>query len=152
MNEEQRAHRGEAWMRSLEGIHYRIAYLGESEFTRAHIANAVSRLPGDVQDFACERCRFVSVGEGAMGITLPGSIGVNAHEKRSRNMWIIVLDDRIPVEELDGVVAHEIAHAWLGHNRCEEVTVDDEVAAATLTREWGFTGRGADPEAARLAG
>lgn len=37
--------------------------------------------------------------------------------KSSRNRWIIVLSERIPKSEVVTAVAHEIAHARLGHDK-----------------------------------
>ena len=43
------------------------------------------------------------------------------------------------------IVAHEIAHAWLRHDRLSlDVTSECEGEAAALTLEWGFDGLGTD--------
>ena len=45
------------------------------------------------------------------------------------------------------MVAHEIAHAWLGHNPLDpDVPKDAEIVTANLVAEWGFTGLGADAD------
>jgi len=133
--------------RSLAAIFDEIAYHGESEQTQALLAKAVSRLPEDVAGFALERCCFVSIGGNFLGLTLPGRLGED-NEGQSANFWIIVLDDCQPRDEMQATIAHEIAHAWLRHDRYgeDDLTVDCEVQAAELARDWGFTGTGADVE------
>jgi hypothetical protein len=110
------------------------------------IIRTLLKLPQDVRDFALERCRFVSVGKGAAGITLPGRIGSHAYDKRTRNMWLIVLDDNEPAEQVEATIAHEIGHAWRHDDRLDMPPEDCEEQTAELARSWGFTGRGADPE------
>ena len=79
-----------------------------------------------------------------MGLTLPGRIGILG-SRRSRNRWIIVLDDaEHSSKDFDATIAHEIAHAWLGHDRIGEIPEDCEPQAAALAREWGFLGRASD--------
>lgn len=60
------------------------------------------------------------------------------------NRWIIVLTEELPTNDAHGIIAHEIAHAWLRHDRFADHPEDCETKAANLTREWGFTGKGAD--------
>ena len=66
-------------------------------------------------------------------------------------MWLILLDERSVDEdeesEILGTIAHEIAHAWLKHDRMSpDIPEDCETKAANLAKEWGFQGRGTDPE------
>ena len=98
----------------------------------------------DAKRFALDRCTFTSVGHDIVGMTLPGRIGVHSAERRSRNVWIIVVLDQELGEEFQTTIAHEIAHAWLGHDRCGELPDDCEEQAAKLAKSWGFTGHGAD--------
>jgi hypothetical protein len=100
--------------------------------------------------FALDRCAFTSVGQTILGMALPGRIGVHVAERRSKNVWIIVSLDQEPGEELQTTVAHEIAHAWLGHDRCGDMPTDCEEQAARLAKSWGFGGEGADAEKARF--
>ena len=130
----------------IRQIYEEVAYYGENPLMQGLIAATIARLPRDVSVFALDRCRFVSVGVGASGITLPGRIGVHGVEHRSRNCWIIVLDDRVAHDQIQSMIGHEIAHAWLGHDRLGETPEDCERQAALLTGKWGFVGDGADPE------
>jgi len=122
-----------------------LVYHGEDPGLRDRIVNVLSLLPDDVTDFALDRCAFLSVGKASAGMVLPGRIGVHGHEKRSRNFWLVLLDENMPGD--DSVIAHEIAHAWLRHDR---LAADDcetwERDAADLARSWGFVGRGTDVE------
>ena len=80
-------------------------------------------------------------------MTVPGKIASHDLERRTRNMWLILLHEKLPVDEECSIIAHEIAHAWLGHDKLSlNFPPSSEVDAAILTGSWGFTGRGADPE------
>ena len=126
----------------LDEIQGNLMYWGEDPDLSARIVGVMSQLPDRVAAFALERCGFVSVGRASLGITLPGRIGV--HNGRSRNVWIIVLDEKMSPKDVNGVIAHEIAHAWRGDDRLGMTPKDCEVKTAQLVKEWGFTGIGAD--------
>jgi hypothetical protein len=134
------------WQDSPDGVRSRLSYLGENLQMEADIIQTLIKLPREIRNFALERCRFVSVGRGIVGITLPGKIGSDSRTKRTRNMWIIVLDDNESPDEVETTIAHEIAHAWRGDDRMGEMDEECEEKAAAVTRDWGFQGRGADPE------
>ena len=119
-----------------------LMYWGEDPQLRARIVGVMGQLPDRVAAFALERCGFVSVGRASLGIILPGRVGVV--NRRSHNVWIIVLDERMSAKDVDGVIAHEIAHAWRGDDRLGMMPKDSEVKTARLVKEWGFTGTGAD--------
>jgi hypothetical protein len=130
----------------LDQIAYDVSYYGDFDATQAAVVIAVSRLPAEVAEFVFDRCRFLSVGRGINGMVLPGRIGTD-HKGASENVWLILLHDNALSdygEAAQGIVAHEIAHAWLRHDRLSEVPEDCEIAAAQLARDWGFTGRGAN--------
>ena len=73
-----------------------------------------------------------------------------ARKLDSAAMWLVLLDERIADEGEDeamGVIAHEIAHVWLKHNRLEDTSAPEcEIEAANLTKTWGFNGRGAEAD------
>jgi hypothetical protein len=73
-----------------------------------------------------------------------------ARRLSSIETWIILLDERITDEGEEvtmGIIAHEIAHAWLKHDRHHYATPPEcEIEAADLAKAWGFTGRGADAD------
>jgi hypothetical protein len=54
--------------------------------------------------------------------------------------WIIVTDDRIPSAEVASVVAHEVAHAFLGHALADTHLTDEQIEDEVIARvrEWGF--------------
>lgn len=92
------------------------------------LRRAISRLPDEVREFAYDRCRFASVGASMIGQTLPPG-----------TRWLILVRD----EETDeSVIAHEIAHAWRGHEGPNTDSQEQEVRA--LVRSWGFSGLGTD--------
>ncbi len=126
--------------------HFTPKYYGDDPLLLTRITNTIRNLPADVAAFAIDRCAFVSVGRVAAGWTLPGRIGVHPSQRRSRNMWIIVLLESLPPEDANGAIAHEIAHAWLGHDMIVGLPEDGETQAASMVAEWGFTGIGSDPE------
>ena len=123
------------WLRSMEDVAYHIAYYGESPNTHRLIVETVVRLSEEVATFVYDRCCFVSVGDGAYGLILPGRVGVHPIEKRSRNMWIIVLEDNMSAQDAQSIIAHEIACAWLEHNRLG-------ICATTIARFSMFAGQG----------
>ena len=136
----------EARMDDLEEeVSYRLAYFGEDTRLHRWIVQTVARLPEEVRDFACERCRFLSVGRSALGMVIPADIATHALEECTCNMWLILLEEELPEDDAHSIIAHEIAHARLGHNR---FTADAsvEILTAEKTKEWGFTGLGADVE------
>jgi len=111
------------------------------------IRTVLRKLPNDVGLFAYGRCVFISIGLGSFGMTLPGRISSHLVDRRTRNMWLIILDERVPDDEVQGTIAHEIAHAWLKHDQISiDIPETCEVDAALLTKSWGFTGKGTDPD------
>jgi hypothetical protein len=108
----------------------------EHEFERTLLRVSRSgRLPDEVQRFAGETCAFVAVGDDIQAQTLQPNI----------HKWLIIVRES---ENRESVIAHEIAHAFLGHTRGAEFPPDEESRieseARTLVRAWGFTGKGAD--------
>lgn len=68
-----------------------------------------------------------------------------------QQIWLILLDEKIAhniePENAQSIIAHEIVHAWLGHDRhSPDIPKDCEIQAATLTGQWGFQGLGSDVE------
>jgi hypothetical protein len=115
-----------------------IRYYCDSNEAQWLAIQTVARLPREVREFVFERCVFLSIGHVNHGMALPGTIA-------QPDTWIILLGERLPQKDAHSIVAHEIAHAWLGHNRFAlDVPPDCETQAANLTRDWGFTGKGAN--------
>jgi len=126
-----------------ENIAYYLMYHGEDAELQSRIVKVLAQLPDEVVAFVLGRCTFLSTGRVTSGMVLPGRLGLHPTEKRSRNFWLILLDENIATD--DSVIAHEIAHAWLRHDK---LSADDqetwEKDAAILTKSWGFEGRGSD--------
>ena len=76
----------------LEDVHYRVGYFGESRATEEAVVRAVARLPEDVREFACDQCRFISVGH-ALGYYLPGRVGLDPATDTTEGIWLILLAD-----------------------------------------------------------
>jgi hypothetical protein len=120
--------------------------------------------------------------EGLNGTVVAGSHGSNIHWpmlehladeekiKRINNLerkWrtIVLLNYEIASDDdVDSIIAHEIAHAYLGHDQMTLGEVEDreidgrtvpvlklEYEAYELTRTWGFKGSGADIEKSALS-
>lgn len=134
-------------------------YLSDDENTERLIVRTISRLPPEVAEFAVSDCRFISIGRTAYGVTFPGRVGAHGlllaalKEKRPlpeeaptapRWKWVIVLSEHLPDNAAEGIIAHEIAHAFLQHDRLGEAPADCEEQAASLVHDWGFAGIGAD--------
>jgi hypothetical protein len=110
-------------------------YLSGDRNTGDAIARALDRLPADVLDFAITKCIFVSAGSAQKnGQCLP--------KWCLHGDWLILLNDQSP--DLETVIAHEVAHAWLGHGEEGDFRSDTESMenqAREKACEWGFTGR-----------
>lgn len=107
-------------------------------FFEAYLDVVKERLPNNVRQFVQTQCRFLIFEDHVLGATL--LVG---------RPWIIVLNgnilDRSSGDDILGIIAHEIAHAWLGHNGNRLGTREEESAAAQTAAAWGFTGIGATP-------
>ena len=101
-------------------------------------------MPEDVREFAISECVFVSVGRATRGLCRPAWIVGAAN-------WIVILDERLARRSIENAVAHEVAHAFLGHDISDASTTHEEIEADVrrLVREWGFRGFGAEPPPAR---
>jgi hypothetical protein len=120
-----------AWERSFEGIAYRLNLYPfvEDDDKAAVIIAVCQQLPEEIRDYVYARCRFVWSAD--WGRTWPGDLFADK--------WVITLHPDLPAQEAPGVVAHEIAHAYLGH-RVDTAPASCEVDAAALAKFWGFTG------------
>ena len=106
--------------------------------TRRLIVEALERLPADVWEFAL-RLRWVSVGVDALGLA----------GRFDDGRGVVFLSDevcRMHPQHAPSVIAHELAHHWLGHVGTGEGLGDaytHEVEACAQVAAWGFTGWGA---------
>lgn len=132
-------------MSDLETIAYRLALYG-CDAIRPEIVRAVSRVPEEVQTFAAERCAFLALPDGLDGAVWPGRIATHFHGSDA-DAWIVLLDSPLPEDAGEAVVAHELAHAFLRHDKLGQGDAAEiERQAAELARAWGFTGYTTDPE------
>ena len=140
-----------------ERIYEDVSYYGGDQETHELITKTISRLPEEIIEFALSSCVFMSVGRSDYGLVMPPDtkaekpdpkIGVDdrffywAHDR-----WLIFLADHLPDDDALGIIAHEIAHAYLGHDRLNyKLTMEVEREAANLAKAWGFTGIGTDEQ------
>lgn len=119
-------------------------YHGESDEIRRFLALVLLRLPERIREFAIERCAVLSVGHNAYGITWPARIAKKWRVGINRR-WLILLTENLPPGDEESIIAHEIAHAYLGHDRgSPDLPQDCEEQACNLVAKWGFSGKGAD--------
>jgi hypothetical protein len=150
-------------------------YWGYDPDIEQSIFQCVALLPKEVQEFAIDRCRFFSVGGSVNAAVLNGNIllppllnlpeGIRwaieqgrIEELLSNPPMLILLSehivDKYEREDIVSIIAHEIAHAYLGHaSRSHSLKADEahraaemEVEACELASSWGFSGRGTDAE------
>ena len=111
----------------------------DANFRRAY-AHVLVRLPPKIRFFALERITILTIGRSAQGICWPASIF-----NRRRKKWLIVMDDDFD-GDFESAIAHEIAHAYLGHNRLMLIGNTCEADADALAVEWGFSKSYPDPQ------
>jgi hypothetical protein len=130
----------------LAEIADRLTYFGEGHETEQAIVSALVSVPAEVREFALDYCRFFSIGDGLLGPYVPGMVALDPATGSTDGVWLVVLAEGLEAEDAESIVAHELAHLWLGH----EVGVESgrwnetEEAACELTRSWGFTGKGSE--------
>lgn len=133
---------------STEEAAYNVRYYGDNGEMWQRIVRTVTRLPAAVQEFVFERCAFMSVGRAAYGLVMPPNTAAAADYLHwAHDRWIVFLSDDLPEAHAPGIIAHEIAHAYLGHDRTAPgLTAGVEIEAAELAAAWGFDGMATDPE------
>ena len=109
----------------MEYLHYEIAYYGDDPELGIAITETVTGLPKNIWEFVIETCAFLSVGETCNGMVVAGRIGVHPRERRSRNMWLVILAENMLSDDKYSIIAHEIAHAWLKHDGVSLTVTDD---------------------------
>lgn len=131
-------------MMKFEEAHYSLqaVYYGDHPEVEQALVTAYMSLPPVVQEFVLSETRILSVGRQAFGQTFPSRI---VHDRP----WLVVLFEGVESDELPALIAHEIAHAWLGHDGWRGVSDaasfrQIETAAADQAKAWGFTGPGTD--------
>ena len=127
----------EKWENSPEGVAYWLGDLPVPEAVESVIISTVHQLPGQVREFVYCECCFSCVAPRG---------GQTCYLQKARQPWLILLGQELQDES---VLAHQIAHAWLGHRYDPglaelRATQQEEDAACDLTREWGFGGCGAE--------
>jgi len=162
-------------------IGYRLDYFPPHGSLHTTVISTIRKLPKDVREFALENCFFFSMEEGVYGRIISGAHGSNMRWKLLERLtdkeklrmlddfqhsWkiMILLRSETPENDIESVIAHEIAHAYLGHNEMDEIEVEEreieglmvpvnivEYEAYKQTLTWGFEGSGADIEKSALS-
>ena len=126
----------EAALNDVDGF-----YQGDHPELSEAMARVLLKLPEDVREFVTSRVVILSVGQTCAGHTWLA----RAPWRPEGPNWVIVIDENDDSDR-EALIAHEIAHAFLGHG--SEPGKDDrttcEKAAADLAKLWGFSGRGTD--------
>lgn len=94
------------------------------------IYSTITHLHPEIREFIFDQCHFVS---------MEGLYGRCVYE-RCRRPWLIILNENAD----EFTIAHEIAHAYLGHNKHEEgrdieIGKKQEDEADSLAKKWGFS-------------
>jgi len=133
---EQAQRQQQIWEASREGIadSLDIASAVLPPELETTVLDAVEKLPVEVREFVCERCRFIHVPSPGGGLT----VNYEFIGKYSRP-WLVFLTDGASKE----LVAHEIGHAWLNHygsgeGQSGEEVGQQEIAASEIAATWGF--------------
>lgn len=111
-------------------------FAGDDDRLRLALASVLVRLPKRVRHFVQRRCQILSIGLGSGAITWPASIV----DKRVK--WLIVMSETKfrSQRRRESTIAHEVAHAWLGHNRLDpDISPDVEEEADNQAVAWGFS-------------
>lgn len=119
----------------------KVKYAGTHYPTRLAVARTLARLPERDAQWALNCCVFASVGGEIAGYAL--SLRPWADPGRRRPTNVIILSEPAMEESADAlyVVAHEIAHARLGHPERTPFSTPEEgteEAADALAAKWGF--------------
>jgi len=132
----------------LEQIHYDVCYFGEDREAEIALVEVLAGLPEDVREFALERCRFASVGRTVLGYYIQErELRVLQAEDEETARWLVIFSDDLESNDLRSLIAHEIAHLWLGHQPFGDTRtwLEKERETCSLVKGWGFKGKGADP-------
>ena len=129
-------------MARVEELHYMIMEEIGDEL-KAQLASVLARLPRAIADSLVDQCYFIS--DFNMGSVRPGSL-------YGKFEAVVFLHEEVKdmAGEGDAIIAHELAHAHLGHHHqfgkdhSLEVHRKSEQEAADLAMEWGFVGKAAD--------
>jgi hypothetical protein len=110
-------------------------YLGNDPRTHRALIRAPSRVPDDVLDVAIDKCAFFSLGGAGNGQCLPSRFIEGAE-------WLLLIYDDAP--DIETVIAHEVAHAYLGHSITDPLMPHEETErqARDLVRSWVSPAKG----------
>ena len=127
---------------SWDGICDQLGDMPVSKSLFCYIVKTLQKVPDDVRDFVYENCEFVSV-EAPAGQTIHTQC-----VKLKRRPWLIILTENDLTDDYMSIIAHEVAHAYSGHENYGIGTYDEakrtENEACSLAKQWGFAGTGTE--------
>jgi len=137
--------RTDEWMRVLDGAELD----AESERFRDLVRRALSRFPGrlpPLKSVIKVQLRKRSEAKGIVGLTTYCCVEMGAErtlgKKQGKGSQRITfyreLLDQLSNDAALGVIAHELAHAWLNEHRRPEASKKREREADELARGWGY--------------
>lgn len=133
------------WEHSLDGIWYSLSsgMCVTSDDLMRLVTQALMRIPDEVREFVYETCRFTAI--------CNTTVYRNIKEYRNYSWHIFLSGDYIDDDDYQSIIARQIAHAYLGHNKKGgymspeiEEALKYEREACALVKKWGFVGSGAE--------
>jgi Zn-dependent peptidase ImmA (M78 family) len=111
-------------------------YYDDDDSIRKSIAEAFIKLPEDVRDYILEECLIVSAGGDLYGTVWPSDIMKNS--SGNNRSWIIILSENMPEDDKVSIIAHEMAHAYLKHDKLSETATAEVDRSLPVSYEVGF--------------
>lgn len=143
---------------TYEEMFSKAPYFGQDMVMRATLAQVLTRVPESVREFVLGKCVITSSVEPRFGgIVWKAQVPKQALDS-PHEFWLIVLSElawsagmdmvrrkglkevaKSQNERWRHIIAHEIAHAYLGHDRMNpDLPEDTEAEADRLAARWGF--------------
>ncbi len=88
---------------------------------QGRVVQSLARMPSDARVRAIAECVFIGIGDDFGGLCLPSNCSATRDET-------IVVDGGAPAG-LETVIAHEVAHALLGHNIADQESSHEAIEA-----------------------
>ena len=136
---------GMDWETAYEDLNWFNETISTGDYDlRKAVAEVVSKLPPDVQEFVQWGVWWFTMSAGKFGLAFPVSIPVgHVPDDKQVTRHVIMLSPDLCKESYERAMftsAHEIAHSWLGHGvvKSEEDFDAQEAEADALAAEWGF--------------
>ena len=118
-----------------------VPYIGDNAEMRTAIRSTILKLPYEAQNVAFQSCVFDSNPPTVGGMTWHPRRWSNAKNPLAQRALILIME-MTPPAEWETVIAHEIAHVFLGHpHRDEQFDGQFEVETDELLTHWGIAAK-----------